>query len=116
MPYLNERYDVAISAFYGLEGAPIVWNGIPVLPGLGGDFGNETLPLHAERFFGGDRRDGLVVTLCDVWPLDVEMARSLRMACWTPIDHEPAPPQVVEFLGKSGGGADRNVPVRRTDA
>lgn len=96
-PILAQQYDLAVSAFYGLEGAPIRWENIPVFPGLGGDFGNPTLPQHAERFFGG-LRDGLVVTLCDVWPLEIEMARSLNMACWVPIDHEPPPPQVWDFL------------------
>ena len=101
-PYLAQRYEVAISAFWGLEGAPIKWKGMPVLPGLGGDFGNDTLPHHAERFFGGDRLAGIVFTLCDVWPLDTDMARGLNMVCWTPVDHQPAPPQVREFFVKSG--------------
>lgn len=96
-PILAQRYEVAVSAFYGLEGAPIRWEGLPVFPGLGGDFGNPTLPQHAQRFFGG-LRDGLVVTLCDVWPLEIEMARELNMACWVPIDHEPPPPKVMDFL------------------
>jgi glycosyltransferase involved in cell wall biosynthesis len=100
-PALNERYQVGISAFYGLEGASIRWNGIPVLPGLGGDFGNHTLVQHARQFFGGDPRDGLVFTLCDVWPLDVKMARELNLVCWTPVDHQPAPPKVVDFLVQS---------------
>lgn len=99
-PILAEKYEVAISAFYGLEGAPIQWEGIPVFPGLGGDFGNSTLPQHAERFFGG-AREGIVLTLCDVWPLEIEMARSLNMACWVPVDHEPPPPQVWDFLAQS---------------
>ena len=100
-PILAEHYDLAISAFYGLEGAPIRWHDIPVLPGLGGDFGNGTLPQHATRFFGG-QKNGLVVTLCDVWPLDAEMAASVNMACWCPVDHDPAPPQVTDFFVASG--------------
>ena len=100
-PLLAEHYDVAISAFYGLEGAPIRYNGIPVFSGLGGDFGNDTLPQHATRFFGGDPKDGLVVTLCDVWPLEPEMGRKLNIACWTPVDHEPAPAKVYEWFIQS---------------
>ena len=42
-PQLAEQYDLAISSFYGLEGSRIVWNDIPVFPGIGGDFGNDTL-------------------------------------------------------------------------
>lgn len=99
---LAEKYQVAVSAFYGLEGAPIVWEGIPVFPGLGGDFGNDTLPEHAERFFGGNPKGGLVVTLCDVWPLDAKMISTMNVVSWVPVDHEPAPPKVVDFFLKSG--------------
>jgi hypothetical protein len=100
-PLIAERYDLAISSFYGLEGAPIRWEGVPILPGMGGEFGNEYLPAHAERFFDGDMRDGIVMTLMDVWVLDPKMASQLNMACWTPVDHNPAPQSVIDFLAKS---------------
>jgi glycosyltransferase involved in cell wall biosynthesis len=96
-PILAERYDLAISAFYGLQGAPIKWDGIPVLPGIGDDF-ELTLPEHAQRFFGGDSRGGLIVTLMDVWVLNPAKAADFNVACWTPIDHEPAPQKIVDFF------------------
>ena len=97
-PKLAEHYDLAISAFYGLEGSRIVWNDIPVFPGLGGEYGNAYLAEHAARHFGGNPRGGLVVTLMDVWVLATQMAAQLDMACWVPVDHEPAPPMVLEFF------------------
>lgn len=100
-PQLAKHYDLALSSFFGLEGHPITWEGIPVLPGMGGEFGNETLPQHAARWFNGDQRGGLVVTLMDVWVLNAVMASTLNMACWVPVDHEPAPPAVYEFFAKS---------------
>jgi glycosyltransferase involved in cell wall biosynthesis len=30
------------------------------------------------------------------------MARKLNMACWVPVDHEPAPPRVTDFFRESG--------------
>lgn len=99
---LAEHYELGISSFYGLEGAPITWDGIPVLPGIGGEFGNEYLVQHAKHFFGGDPRDGLVVTLMDVWVLDPQWAGQVNMACWVPVDHQPAPPGVVKFFLDSG--------------
>ena len=108
-PLLAERYDVAISAFYGLEGAATVWNGIPIFAGLGGEFGNDTLVEHARAFFGGDPKAGLTLTLCDVWPLDPQLGERLNLVCWTPVDHCPAPPKVFEFLARSGA-----VPVAMT--
>ena len=101
-PPLAEHYDLAISAFYGLEGARIVWNGIPVYPGLGGEFGNEYLVEHANRHFEGEPRGGLVLTLMDVWVLQAQMAAKLNAACWVPVDHEPAPPAVTGFFKQSG--------------
>jgi glycosyltransferase involved in cell wall biosynthesis len=101
-PFLTERYDLAVSSFYGLEGAPIRWEGVPVLPGMGGEFGNEYLVQHASRFFGDNPRGGLVFTLMDVWVLDPKVIAQMNCACWTPVDHEPPPPAVVEFFGASG--------------
>jgi hypothetical protein len=75
---IKEHYEVAVSSFYGLEGAPITWEGIPVFPGVGGQFGDEHLVQHAKRFFGGDPRGGLVVTLMDVWVLDARWMSQLN--------------------------------------
>lgn len=101
-PGLAKHYDLAISSFYGLEGSPIVWEGIPVLPGVGGQFGDDWLVRHAERFFGGDPRDGLVVTLMDVWVLDPKWMGQLNTAAWVPVDHEPAPQKVIDYFVNSG--------------
>jgi glycosyltransferase involved in cell wall biosynthesis len=102
-PRIAEHYDMAISSFWGVEGAPIVWEGIPVFPGMGGGtFGEEWLLAHAERFFGGDARDGLVVTLMDVWVLNPKIMAQMNSAAWVPVDHEPAPPRVVDFFAESG--------------
>lgn len=101
-PYLAKRYDLAISAFYGLTGGSIRWQDIPILPGLGVDFGDQTLPEHALRYFGGDPHDGLVLMLADVWPFDPEIGHKINLACWTPVDHDPIPPKVAEFFVNSG--------------
>lgn len=66
------------------------------------DMGNKTLLPHAKAHFGGDVRDGLVVTLLDVWVLSPDVARKMNMACWVPVDHEPAPPRVLDFFRESG--------------
>lgn len=101
LPLLAEHYDTACSVFYGLEGSPIRWNDIPLLPGLGGDFGSNTLLKHAEHYFGGDRRGGITMILADVWPFNAQEMRELNLACWCPVDHEPAPPGVLRFLADS---------------
>jgi glycosyltransferase involved in cell wall biosynthesis len=102
LPLVAKHFETACSAFYGLEGSPITWGGVPVLPGMSPDMGNSYLRGHAKRFFDGDQRGGLVVTLMDVWVMDPSMAAELNMACWAPVDHEPAPPGVVKFFVESG--------------
>lgn len=99
---LKDHYNVAISAFYGLQGQALPWNGIPVLPGMEGTYGNETILEHAKATFGGDIRSGLVVTLMDVWVLDPSVWSRLNVASWVPVDHEPAPGPVKAFFANSG--------------
>lgn len=94
-------YDIAISAFYGLEGAPLEHNGIVIYPGLSGTFGNETIVPHARSFFGGDATEGLIVTLMDVWVLDADLWKDLKTASWVPVDHDPVPPMVAKYFATS---------------
>lgn len=101
-PLLAEHYDLAISSFYGLEGAPMGWNGITMLPGLGGEFGNATISQHAGFHFGGDPKDGLVVTLMDTWVLEPQVFSQMNVASWVPVDHDPVPPAVARFFQESG--------------
>lgn len=99
---LAEHYDLAISSFYGLEGSRIMWDGVPVYPGLGGSYGDGSLLAHARDHFAGDPRGGLVVTLMDVWVLSPDVLGQMNVAAWVPVDHEPAPPGVVSFFLNSG--------------
>lgn len=100
-PLLAEHYDLAISSFYGLEGDRLNWNGIPVYPGLGGEWGNDYLVKNAVSHFGSPR-DGLLLTLMDVWVLNPEVIAQMDTACWVPVDHEPVPPAVTGFFHNSG--------------
>jgi glycosyltransferase involved in cell wall biosynthesis len=101
-PRLNESYSVGVSSFYGLEGARLNWQDMVVYPGIGGDYGNASLLANAKAHFGGDPRGGTVLTLMDVWVLDPSVVRQINVACWVPVDHEPAPPRVLEFFAHSG--------------
>lgn len=98
---LKEHYNLAISAFFGLSGAVIPWNGIPVLPAADPNgYGNDVIREHVQMFGGDDRT--LVVTLMDAWVLDPQTWGGLDLACWVPVDHEPAPDPVVNFFRNSG--------------
>ena len=87
------------------------WNELDVYPALGGTYGNECILGHAESFFGG-LRDGLVLTLLDVPALDTAVWSRLNVACWVPVDHDPAPPVVRSFFAADGGDSDRDVALR----
>lgn len=95
---LNEHHDVAVSAFYGLEGGRITVDGIPIYPNRGVNFGNEVIHSHARSWFDGDLRGGLVLTLMDTWVLDHRIWSQMNVASWVPIDHDPVPPKVASFF------------------
>lgn len=101
LPRLNEHYQTVCSAFYGLSGNILPWKGIPILPGVGETFGNETILDHVDQLFE-NRRDGLVVALMDSWVLDPQVWRKINAACWAPIDCSPAPQRIVDFFQLSG--------------
>lgn len=58
--------------------------------------------MHAQAHFGGKLEDGLIITLIDAWVLDAGSLSRANVACWAPVDHEPAPPSVTEFFHASG--------------
>lgn len=92
-------HDVALSAFYGLEGGMLQWEGMPVYPTDSTRFGKRELPLYAGDWAGtGEPTDCLTITLMDVWALGLDCARQLRCASWVPVDHDPVPPRVVQFF------------------
>ncbi len=100
-PRLAKHHDVRVSAFYGLEGAPLMWNGVAVMPGEGHNFGNQYIADHVEHFFGEDVRSGLVLSLTDVWVFEAALWSRFNVASWVPVDHDPAPPLVQKFFRES---------------
>lgn len=80
-------HDVIISAFIGLQGRPIEWNGIQVLPGGQDTYNNDVYAERAALHFGS--APGLVITLTDVWVLSPEIVSRVPTASWIPIDCEP---------------------------
>jgi len=92
--------DLAVSSGFGLQGSHIKWGGVTVYPG---EDWNRTVFQWAMHHGQGD--PVTVITLMDVWPLDreiyAELNRRGRLACWVPVDHQPAPPLVIDFLQKT---------------
>lgn len=96
-------HEVACSAFYGLHGSALDWNGIRVYPGGADGFGNDVVVPHAITHFQGDAKSGATIALADSWILQpATWSKLAPPAIWAPVDHEPAPRRVVEFFRNSG--------------
>lgn len=102
LPRLRDAgFRVGHSTFSGVELGSYEWEGLPVFTKHRDDFGNDCLPDHAAHFFGGDPRDGLLITLMDIWKFEPSIMRQLNWAPWLPIDSTPAMPAVVQVLKAS---------------
>jgi glycosyltransferase involved in cell wall biosynthesis len=89
VPLLRDLgHEVIISAYHGLQGAPIRWEGLPVIPGgVEGDlYGSHLLGEHVER-----ERIDLVITLMDSFALDPAALAAIpaTVAHWMPVDCTP---------------------------
>lgn len=99
-------HDIAFSCFFGLEGSALDWrapepfNSIhKCYPTDRTRFGMELLPDYADHHAGG-RHKCLVMTLMDVWVMvpAIDQLKDMEFVCWTPVDHDPVPPMVLDFL------------------
>ncbi len=86
-------HEMSVTAFYGLQGAPSNWNGVLVLPASQNPYGNDVIVADATHV-----EADIVITLMDVWVLAPEIMSQVAWYPWLPIDHDPAPPAVVDVL------------------
>lgn len=96
---VDAGHDVALGANYGLQGAKLDWNGLPVYPGGWDQWSNDVIKGHALNHFG--QQQGWVLTLVDVFVLKGPAWRELNVASWCPVDHLPTPPAVLQFFADS---------------
>lgn len=89
-----------MSAFYGLSGAPLTWEGITVLPGgtTGDPYGSQILAEHVRA-----EKIDLVITLMDIWVLQPEIMKDLPAAHWMPVDCDPL--SVMDSAALQASGA-----------
>jgi FkbM family methyltransferase len=87
-------HDVTMSAFYGLEGGILDWNGMRILPRGGEPYGGDILPKHYEAI-----NADLAITLIDAWVYHPEQwPPAMRWVPWFPVDSEPAAPPVIRAV------------------
>jgi glycosyltransferase involved in cell wall biosynthesis len=97
-----DGHDIAIMANYGLAGTIIEWNGLPIYPHGLDPYSNDLAPYQAQDWTRKNA-EGWTFTLYDSWVFKGEGWDSLNVAAWTPVDHKPCPPAVLEFFKKGNG-------------
>ncbi len=60
----EQGHEPGVSAFWGLNGSFLTWQGIPVWPGGVDGYGNDVILENARMHFDGDPFGGVVTTRC----------------------------------------------------
>lgn len=91
-------HEVIITAFYGLEGGILNWDGIPVYPKGRHPVANDVAAAHT-RHAGGN----VLITLYDAWVYEPDMLQlhGVRWIPWFPVDMEPMPPPIERKVRKA---------------
>lgn len=97
-----DGHDVAILANYGLAGTISEWNSMPVYPHGLDPYSNDLAPFQAQDWTQKNAA-GWTITLYDSWTFQGPGYEDLNIAAWTPVDHSPMPPKVLQFF-KGGKG------------
>jgi glycosyltransferase involved in cell wall biosynthesis len=100
-------HQVTLSTWYGLQGHPLPWQilgddgkpcgQISVLPSIDGAQYGKNSVHKIYQHVGAD----ILITISDVWVFDPQRTGQTHFAPWLPIDHDPAPPNVVKSLESS---------------
>jgi glycosyltransferase involved in cell wall biosynthesis len=98
-----DGHEVSILANYGLSGTVLDWNGISVYPQGIDAYSNDLHPAQMARIQSETKdRQFLGMTLFDVWPLKNPEWDNVPLLSWTPIDHSPVTPEVLQFFRRGG--------------
>jgi glycosyltransferase involved in cell wall biosynthesis len=94
-----DKHRVAIACNYGLNGALQHWNNIPIYPTGVTQHSDDIIYAHYQHWTRDAARSSIVITLFDVWALQNPLIERIpKIAAWAPIDHQPAPPDVIKWL------------------
>lgn len=93
-------HEVSITAFYGLEGSPLGWNGMTVYPRGGHAYGQDVIAAHQAH-----AKADITISLLDAWVFTPEAETwrksGMRWVPWFPVDMEPVPPIIVDKCAKA---------------
>lgn len=88
-------HEVAVASNFGLQGASIEWEGMPILPSGTDAYSNDILQAQYQAWMAG--APGWLITLYDVWIFKASYFKDVPVASWTPVDHYPVPPGVLAW-------------------
>jgi glycosyltransferase involved in cell wall biosynthesis len=90
-------HDVAIHAWYGLQGGMITADGFVIYPRLVDPYGGDTGIV--ARHFGAN----IVITIHDIWVMPPNFAETLPCpwVAWFPVDGDPLPPVIADRARKA---------------
>src|SRR5258708_7524408 len=107
---LGVDHDVALSVYYGLQGAQMQWNGMTCYPSYSAPYGADVIVPHALKHFGAEKcrsmeeasAKGIIITLGDVWTFESPLLDQLCVGSWVPVDHLDVPQVVAGWFGVMG--------------
>jgi glycosyltransferase involved in cell wall biosynthesis len=102
---VKDGHKVAMMSNYGGEGVnSLIETGSGLIPHYSRgmtQYSTDVMPLH-HAHWKAENADlpAFMLTLYDVWVIDNPALDSIPIASWVPIDHEPAPHKVLDWLKK----------------
>jgi len=102
---VKHGHDVAVACTFGhqvgVRTMPVDGGSITLYPSGWLENSVDVLIPHALQFFGGDPKGGWIVPVTDVWCLLPVELEAFNVLAWTPVDHWPAPAEVLRFFHKN---------------
>lgn len=93
---LQAGHDIKVAAYYGLQGSPLIRDGILHLPPLQDPYLNDIIESHML-----ETHSELLITFMDIWVLNPDVYGGLPWCPWVPIDSEPMLPGTLRALKAS---------------
>lgn len=88
--------DVALFAWFGLQGGAMMMADLPVYPCGVDPYGNDMYGAHTAHF-----KADVLITLIDIWVIKPQIVDEIAPALWLPwlpIDHQPVPEIVLKAV------------------
>lgn len=86
-------HEVVVRGFWGQHGSVINHNDVIVYPATYDDTAQDAMEYDFAR-----HNPDVFLILYDMWTYKPEKLQAIPVTAWSPIDHQPAPPQVIQSL------------------